>query len=312
MKSIQIPGVYKPVTTLIQGSDYFTPSKFKSVCEVLDRYVAKGGTTIDTAYIYCGGESEEAIGQWLEERKNREDMVILTKGAHHDRQGARVNKEAITHDLNVSLKRLKTDYIDLYALHRDDPSVSVKIIIDTLNEHIRAGRIHAIGASNWSKERIQEANEYAARNGLIGFTFSSPNLSLAKANEPFWPGCITADDSDIQWHKEHQLPLLSWSSQARGFFTGLYSKENKSNKDLVRVFYNEENWERLERASKLAEDKGLTTIQIALAYVLNQSFPTCALIGARNEEELDSCFEGSNIILTDQEIAWLKGEEVIA
>ncbi|SFL54323.1 Predicted oxidoreductase [Gracilibacillus orientalis] len=309
MKTIQINGLDRPVTTLIQGSDYFKPSVYEKVCQVLDRYVAIGGNTIDTAHIYCGGESEVAIGMWLKERNNREDIVILTKGAHHDQNGPRVNPEAIRQDLFESLERLGTDYIDLYALHRDDPNIPVSEIIDALNEHIKAGRVKAIGGSNWTTERIQAANEYAASNGLVGFSFNSPNLSLAKANEPFWKGCVSADSSDMEWHEETQLPILSWSSQARGFFTGRFTRQDRSNEDLVRVFYSDANWDRLSRAEKLADKKGVTAIQIALAYVLNQPFPTCALIGAQNEHELVSCFEGSKIELSHEELDWLENGE---
>ncbi|WEG14596.1 aldo/keto reductase [Pullulanibacillus sp. KACC 23026] len=306
MKTIKIKGLDKPVTTLIQGSDYFRPSNYETVRTVLDRFFDIGGNTIDTAHVYCGGESEVAIGQWLKERNNREDVVILTKGAHHDQNGPRVNPEAISSDLLTSLERLGTDYIDLYALHRDDPNVPVEVIIDALNEHIEAGRIKAIGGSNWTVERLQEANDYAERNGLVGFTFNSPNLSLAKAQEPYWEGCISADAAYCKWHKEQQMPLLSWSSQARGFFTGRFTPEDRSNADLVRVFYNDDNWERLRRAEQLAKEKNVSPIQIALAYVLNQSFPTCALIGAQNEEELLSCNEGANIVLTEEELNWLE------
>ena len=115
------------------------------------------------------------------------------KGAHHDHNGPRVTKEAIRRDLLTSLERLRTDYVELYALHRDDPSVPVGEIIEALNEHIEAGRIGAIGGSNWTWQRPHAANDYAASHGLTGFTFSSPNLSLAKANEPFWEGCVSAD-----------------------------------------------------------------------------------------------------------------------
>ncbi len=162
MQMIRIEGLEKLVSVLIQGSDYFRPSNYDLVCQVLDRYVSIGGNTIDTAHVYCGGESEIAIGQWMMERGNRNDIIILTKGAHHDQYGPRVNREAITNDLFKSLERLKTDYIDLYALHRDDPTVPVSEIVDVLNEHIKAGRIKAIGGSNWTSDRIQEANEYAA------------------------------------------------------------------------------------------------------------------------------------------------------
>ncbi|WP_307326374.1 aldo/keto reductase [Evansella vedderi] len=306
MDTIAIKGLDKQVSTLIQGSDYFNPDIQEKVNAVLDNFMRIGGNTIDTAHVYGRGQSEIAIGNWLKERNNREDVVILTKGAHPDETGVRVNPEAIAKDLEESLERLGTDYVDLYALHRDDPNVPVSVIIDALNEYIQVGKIKAIGGSNWSVERLQEANEYAASKGLVGFTFSSPNLSLAKAKEPYWEGCISAYKSDCQWYEEQQMPLLSWSSQARGFFTGRFTPEDRSNEDLVRVFYNEENWERYARAEKLAKEKGVSTIQIALAYVLNQSFPTSAIIGAQNEEELQSCLKGSKIELTKEELQWLE------
>ncbi|MNU85452.1 putative aldo-keto reductase [compost metagenome] len=174
-----------------------------------------------------------------------------------------------------------------------------------MNEHIQAGRIGAIGASNWTWQRLQEANEYADEHGLVGFTFNSPNLSLAKPNEPFWAGCVSADEDTLVWHERSQFPLLSWSSQARGFFTGRFSPAVRDNADMVRVFYNDSNWERLRRAGELAAEKNVTMVQIALAYVINQPFPTCALIGAQSLEELISCDEGSRIRLTPDEMDWL-------
>src|SRR5690606_8604580 len=161
---------------------------------------------------YGGGKSEETVGMWMESRGNRNDITLLTKGAHHNASGPRVNKQAIDEELAISLQRLRTDFVDLYALHRDDPNVPVGPIVEALNEHIAAGRIRAIGVSNWSTKRIDEANEYAEKNGLVGFSFSSPNLSLAKAQEPYWAGCVSVDADDCAWHKNKQFPLLSWSS----------------------------------------------------------------------------------------------------
>ncbi|MCL6442923.1 MAG: aldo/keto reductase [Alicyclobacillus sp.] len=305
MKSITIEGVRGPVSQLIMGSDYFHPDKMEQVSSVLDSYIAIGGNTIDTAYIYMGGNSEKAIGLWMEERKNRSHVHLWTKGAHHDANGPRVNRQAIYEELMISLERLRTDYVDMYALHRDDPSAEVGPIIEALNEHVEAGRIHAFGASNWTYQRLQEANAYAASHGLRGFAFSSPNLSLAKAIEPYWAGCVSADAETLEWHKQSQMPLLSWSSQARGFFTGRFTPEDRSNADLVRVFYNDENWERYRRAESLAKEKGVATIEIALAYVLNQPFPTAAIIGPQNEREMYSCRKGADITLTQEELDWL-------
>ncbi|MGN7383421.1 aldo/keto reductase [Paenibacillus sp. SAFN-117] len=309
MNFISIDGLETKVSQLIMGSDYFMPEKIDLVSEILEAYIRIGGNTIDTAHIYCGGKSEVAIGLWLKQRGKREDIVILTKGAHHDAAGPRVHAEAIRQDLLESLERLQTDYVDLYALHRDDPNVPVGPIMEALNSHIEAGRIRAIGASNWTHQRIQEANDYAARHGLTGFSFSSPNLSLAKAKEPYWEGCVSADADTCAWHTASGLPLLSWSSQARGFFTGRYRPDDLSDPDTVRVFYSEANWERLRRAEELAAKRGVTAIQIALAYVLNQPFPTAALIGPRNQAEMESCAEATQIRLTPEEIRWLEDVE---
>jgi aryl-alcohol dehydrogenase-like predicted oxidoreductase len=306
MKTIRIEGLEKPVTNLIQGSDFFTHEVYDKVCSVLDNFFDIGGNTIDTAYIYRGGQSEETIGRWMKDRGNRDKVVILTKGAHHNADGPRVNPDAIASDLTASLERLQTDYTDLYALHRDDTNIPVKVIIDALNEHIRAGRMLTIGASNWTHKRLQEANDYAAANGLAGFSFSSPNLSLAKPNEARWAGCVSADAEACAWHERTQLPLLSWSSQAGGFFTGNFTPDKLDNAEMVRVYYSDANWERLRRAEELAKQKGVSTIQISLAYVLNQPFPTAALIGAQNQVELESCHEGAQIKLTSDEVSWLE------
>ena len=305
MKDILMKNVRHPISRLIMGSDFFTPEKMDHVHDVLEQYIKIGGNLIDTAFVYYGGKSEEAIGIWLEEHKMHDQMMVLTKGAHPNRDGPRVSREAINEELNISLERLRSDYVDLYALHRDDLTVHVGEIIETLNELVEDGKIGAFGGSNWTVKRFVEANEYAEKNGLIGFSFSSPNLSLAKAVEPYWRDCVSCDQEIIQWHEKTNFPLFSWSSQARGFFTGRFTPEDRSNKDLVRVFYSDENWERYRRAEQLAKEKGVETIQISLAYVLNQSFPTAAIIGPQNEKEMFSCRQAADIRLTKEEIAWL-------
>ncbi len=304
MKTIEIEGLKRPVTSLIMGSDYFHPDRMEHVSSVLESFLEIGGNTIDTAFIYSGGNSEKAIGNWIE-AGNRDRLNIWTKGGHPNQNGPTINQKEIAEQLQISLERLKLDCVDLYALHRDDPSIPVGQILEWLNEHVEAGRIRTFGASNWTEERLQEANDYAKAHDLVGFSFSSPNLSLAKAKEPYWAGCISADEKTIEWHEKTKLPLFSWSSQARGFFTGRFKRDNFENQDLVRVFYNDQNWERYDRAEQLASQKGVSTIQIALAYVLNQRFPTGAIIGPQNHEEMLSCGAGADILLSEEEVKWL-------
>ena len=306
----RIAGVEKPISRLIMGSMMFAPQDLPYSCAMLDSFVELGGNAIDTAHQYgrySRGDAERAIGQWLALRGNREEMVIVTKGVREERlgRGLRVNPAAITSDLADSLERLQTGYVDLYLLHRDDPSYPVDEIVECLNEHYRAGRIRAFGGSNWSSDRLQAANEYARERGLVPFVASSPNFSLAVWNEPPWAGCLSAAVEGTDWYREHQFPLLSWSSQAQGFFTGRYTPEDRSNTEMVRCWYNPENFARLERARELAQRKGVSTAAIALAYVLWQPFPTFALIGPHSIAELRSSAEALEIELTPEEVRWL-------
>lgn len=305
MKKIKIAGLNKLCSQITIGSVMFTPENMKLTNDLLDAFVEAGGNTIDTAHVYNQGASEKAIGLWLKERGNRNDIVILDKGAHHDSKGPRVAPEHIKRDLYESLERLQVDYIDIYMLHRDDPNIPVNVIVDALNEHKREGLIGVLGVSNWTISRMEEANKYAAENGLAGFVVNSPNLSLAKPNEPRWPGCVSADEEGLQWHEKHQFPLFSWSSQAGGFFSGRYSPEQTDDPEMVRVYYHEDNWKRYRRAVQLANEKRVEPIQIALAYVLNQPFPTSAIIGPMSKEELHSSLKAFNIKLTPDEIKWL-------
>jgi aryl-alcohol dehydrogenase-like predicted oxidoreductase len=304
VKYIHIKGLEKKCSQLIMGSgDLRNLDEQEQI--MLANYIQAGGNTFDTAHQYRGREA--VLGQWISQQKNRHEVIILTKGAHHDdgSPGPRVNPQAITKDLTESLERLGTDYVDLYALHRDDPSVEVGPIMEVLNEHIAASRIRAIGASNWSRQRIMAANDYAASHGLIGFSFNSPNLSLAIPNEPMWAGCVSADRETRSWHQQNQLALLAWSSQAGGFFSGRFTPDNQSNPEMVRVYYSKSNWERFRRAKQLAEEKNVTAIQIALAFVLNQRFPTCAIIGPRNPEEFDSSLGALEVQVSQRELEWL-------
>jgi 1-deoxyxylulose-5-phosphate synthase len=304
MDYVNVKGLEKPVSRLILGSGGLSPDNMDHVRMMMEAFIKLGGNTVDLAYIYGGGSCEKAIGLWLQE--NGRDLInVWTKGAHHDANGPRVNRKAIHEELMISLDRLQTDYVELYALHRDDPNVPVGEIIEALNEHIEAGRMKAFGASNWTHQRLQEANDYAAAHGLVGFAFNSPNLSLAKSNEPYWENCVSADSDTMAWHERTQLPLFSWSSQARGFFSGRFSPGDRSDANMVRVYYNNGNWERLDRANKMAKDKGVSAIQLSLAYVLNQTFPTAALIGPANTGELQSCYDASRIKLSREEIDWL-------
>lgn len=310
MKYQPFPALGRDLSRLVLGSMVFSLEALDLTFELLDTWLALGGNIVDTAHVYAAGNSERAIGRWFEERGRRKELTLLTKGAHHNADRRRVTPEDITGDLRDSLARLKTDTIDLYLLHRDDPHVPVGPIVEALNEHRRAGRIRAFGGSNWSPERLEEANAYAAAHGLEGFSASSPNLSLAVQNEPVWADCLSAANARSRaWYTQTQMPLFAWSSQAGGFFTGLYSPDNLENETMVRVYYSAGNWERLRRATELGQQRGFTANQVALAWVLHQPFPVFALIGPHTVDELKSSVAALALELTPAEARWLNLEE---
>jgi aryl-alcohol dehydrogenase-like predicted oxidoreductase len=297
----------KPVSRLVLGSMVCSTDRLEDTFALLDAWTEAGGNTIDTAKVY-GEKSERSIGQWMQARGNREKIVLIGKGAHPDHTGPRVNPDAIRQDIGESLEKFQTGHMDIYLLHRDDPSVPVGPIVECLNAERAAGRIGLFGGSNWTTARIQEASDYAAAHGLQGFSASSPYFGLAAMKEPIWGGCLSLTAEDRAWHLRHQFPLFPWSSQARGFFTGRYSPEETSSADMVRVFYSDGNWERLRRARELAAKKGCSANNIALAYVLHQPFPVFPLIGPANVGELKESLYALDVALTDEEAHWLNLE----
>jgi aryl-alcohol dehydrogenase-like predicted oxidoreductase len=308
MKYQHFAPLNRDLSQLVLGTMVFNLSNLDLLDEMMDVWLSVGGNILDSAKVY--GESESAIGKWVQSSGRRNELTILTKGAHHDSNRRRVTPQDIAEDIQSSLNRLNVDYIDLYLLHRDDPSVPVGPIVEALNEHKQAGQIGAFGGSNWSPQRLDEANEYAAEHELEGFSCSSPNLSLATQNEPVWHECISASDAESRaWYKETQLPLFSWSSQAMGFFTDRYNPEIKEAGDVSRVYYNDGNWERKRRAAELGQKKGsYNANQIALAWVLHQPFPTYALFGPHTVDELKSSLTALEIELTPEEVKWLNLE----
>ena len=164
----------------------------KTSLAIMDCYIGEGGNFIDTAIVYGRWNpgnlplSEMMIGKWLSFHHLRDKVVLATKGAA-DNEGEkgkkRLSREEIRHDLHDSLKNLKTDYIDLYYLHQDDPTREVGEIMETMNELKREGLVRYFACSNWSAERMEEADRYAAAHGLAGFSADEIMFNLAKANE---------------------------------------------------------------------------------------------------------------------------------
>jgi aryl-alcohol dehydrogenase-like predicted oxidoreductase len=312
-----ISGVDKPVARVVQGttmigSDLDEAQSFA----LLDAVFEMGCNTLDTAHGYSGGNSERIIGRWIRERGLRERMVIITKGAAHSEDRRRMTPYDLAADLHDSLARLKTETIDLYLLHRDDTNLPVEPIMIALNEHIRAGKIGAIGASNWSPQRIEAANTFARNNGLEPFVASSPQFSLADCMGEPWPLCLSIsgprEAAARQWYAQNQMPLLAWSPLASGFFSGRFRRDNlhlfgerEWDRVCIQSYTTEANFQRLDRAGELAAEKGLTAAQIALAYVMNYPMNVFMVAGSSSAEKFSLNLQASEVNLTGEEMEWL-------
>ena len=311
-----IEGVTKPISRLVQGTIMVGSSKLDESFALLDAIFAEGCTTFDTAHVYGSGDNERTVGRWIRERGIRDQVVVLGKGAHHNADRQRVTPFDIEADLHDSFARFGFDFIDLYILHRDDPSQPVGPIVEVLNQYQAAGTIGAFGGSNWSHERIEAANEYAYAHNLKPFAVSSPNFSLAAQHQPPWPNCVSIaaeqGKSAREWYGAHDVALFTWSSLAGGFFSGRFRRDNLEGFDnyfdklAVSSYCYEDNFQKLERAEQLAQERGLSLAQIALAYVMSQPLNIFALVGCNNVGEFRDNVAALSLKLTPEQLAWLE------
>ena len=184
--------------------------------------------------------------------------------------------------------------------------------IDALHELRDEGLINLYGASNWSLPRFKESFTYAQDSGKQPFSVLSNNFSLARMNDPVWPGCEScSEDPYKEFLKGKQVAIFPWSSQARGFFLdsqefeGSLHGANPNKEEQERVWSSQENLERRARCFSLAEKKGVEPIVLALSFVLNQEFPSFPLIGPRNFFETNSSIKALNLTLNKDESRWL-------
>lgn len=304
MNSGRIPYLDKPISRIVMGSTVFWRAKRGPVDahSVMDAYVEAGGNCFDLAANYG---TSKAFGEWLRSRGCREEIVIFTKGCHHASEThRRVTRQDLRDDVRKELDALGVDRLDLFVLHRDDPSVPVGEIVDWLNEVRDEGLVTAFGGSNWTHHRIQAANEYALANGRQGMSLSNPNLSLATVNEPMWWEALTIDEAGRRWHQETRFPLFSWSSVGGGWFSGV------DNDDIRRVYDNEINRQRRDRLQQMAAEKGLSPTQLALAYTLNQPMEIWALVGMASVPEVYEAAAAGDVSLSAAELRWLETGEM--
>lgn len=288
----KIVGIDKPVSRIVLGTDRLRGRRLPWVRDnrrenrafaLLDHAFELGCNSFDTARAY--GDSERTLGSWMRKRRNRDDVVVISKGCHPDGSGRpRMRAAEVSHDLHRSLGALGADHIDVYLLHYDAPAARLEPVLERLNRHVAEGKIAAIGASNFSHQRIEDANNAAAALGLRPFAASSVQFSLVEWTRPPWPNAVTIAGDDQRdardFYAAHDMPVLIWSSLARGFFSDPRTEFASA------YFGTDENNRRLDRARRIARLHDVSVAQVALAYVLSHPFNGFAIVGCATREKL--------------------------
>jgi len=328
MKYTKIKGIDKECSRFIIGTMTISdPNGPESEFEKLDNAWEQGVNVIDSAFSYGFpriGSTEIALGKWVKSRGlKREDYVITTKCGHpvyFDMNPFLARNTVTPYDmesqLNDSLVKWPTDYVDVLYLHRDDPDVPVAEIIETLNKFKKQGKVRVFGAANWQYDRIKEANDYAEANGLQGFGIVEEHYSLAEmVGDPFRQGSGSLSGPKYiearKYLAEQGIVCASYSALSGGFCTGRFTREQfEKDPDSVpggvKIGYcYPDNFTRVERAAELAKYRGLTVPQIAMAYTMASELEVMPIIGAANKDELMSTLSTLEIELTKAECDWI-------
>jgi len=295
-----------PVASLCFGGNVFgwTADEQRSAA-VLDAYFDGGGNFIDTADTYSVGESESILGRWMRERKNRSRVILATKvgsrmGDNPAMQG--LSRRYIMEEVEASLKRLQTDYIDLYQAHRDDPNTPLDETMDAFHDLVRQGKVRSIGASNYSAARLREALQISEQRGYVRYECLQPPYNLV--NRTVYEGELEA------LCLEQKLGVITYSSLASGFLSGKYrlGKEVSSSpraKGVQERYMNEKDFKILEQLDRVAAAHSATVAQVALAWILARPGITSAIASATSMEQLRELLGAIDLKLTEGDMETL-------
>jgi len=277
---------------------------------VLDRALDAGIDTVDTANVYSEGQSEELLGRWLEGKRQR--VVLATKcrfpvrglGASVAWHEQGLSRRAIFEACEGSLRRLRTDTIDLYQVHMQDGRVPVEETLSALTDLVRQGKVRYLGCSNYAGYRLVESLWAADRRGLEPFVSVQLQWSLAERG---------AERELVPAARAFGLGLLVWSPLARGFLSGKYRRGEPPPdgsrlaawRDTYKLFDNDRGWATLEAVRAVAARRGATPSAVALAWLLARPEATTILVGARTEAQLAENLAALELRLTGEELAQL-------
>ncbi len=267
----------------------------------LDQALAAGLNFVDTADVYSrwapghkGGESEEILGRWFKQSGRRREVILATKvgmDMGDGRQGlsARYIREAV----ESSLKRLQTDYIDLYQTHKDDPDTPLEETLGALDELVKAGKVRFIGASNYTGGRLAEAVETSRRNNLAPFVSLQPHYNLMHRHE-YESDLLTAIEN-------YNIGVIPYFSLAAGFLTGKYKSasdaEGAARGGMVSKYLNEHGFAVIRALEEVAQRHQSSPARVALAWLMAQHGVTAHIASATSDRQLQDLVEATKLEL---------------
>ncbi len=273
---------------------------------LLDAFFAASCNFVDTADGYSrwvagnhGGESETIIGNWIKRKGNRKDLVIATKVGSDMGNGKKgLKPNYIKAAVEASLKRLQTDYIDLYQSHHDDLVTPVSETMTSFNELIKEGKVRYIGASNLSSERIKASNDFARKNNLQPYISLQPLYNLY-SREKF-------ESEYLKLASDEDLAVIPYYSLASGFLSGKYRSEKDLDKSPrghgIKKYLDVRGMRILAAMDKVASEQKVELSEIAIAWLLHKPFITSAIASATKEKQLDELIHAVNLKLSNEQI----------
>jgi len=269
--------------------------------------VEKGVTFFDTANVYSIGASEEVTGKWLREFARREEIVVATKvngpmGPGPNEKG--LSRKSIMAQIDASLKRLGMDYVDLYQIHRFDYETPIEETLEALNDVVRAGKARYIGASSMYAWQFAKMLAVSDENGWSRFVSMQPQYNLVYREEEreMLPLC-----------RSEGVGVIPWSPLARGFLAGGRAAPKEGNTERARtdefaprLYFRDADFKVVDAVGEVAKARGLTNMQVALAWVLKNPAVTAPIIGASKLGHLEEAVAAVDVKLTDDEVKALE------
>ncbi len=270
---------------------------------VLDAYVEAGGNCIDTADVYSVGESELILGRWMKTRGNRDRVIMATKLGSQMGSGKQgLSRRYIFEAVEASLKRLQTDYIDLYQAHRDDADTPLEETLQAFDELVHQGKVHVIGASNYSAARLAEALQVSQEHGYVRYESLQPLYNLIDRE---------AYERELELLcRERELGVITYFSLARGFLTGKY-QPNKALPQSIRAqgvqdrYMNERGFRILAEVERVASRYHATPAQVALAWIIARPGVTAPIASATSVQQVRELLGAVELKLDDEAITAL-------